>query len=763
MSIQAHYPITNPPHLGTTALLLFPVFSLLNAVAVLYCGPPLPKATRVDGPQESATREVKNTPAKVSPEPRKVVVVGASWLSQRGSGPYYLDKRDTSYILDTNVATKTTAFVLTADNITFDLNGHTITYDNAPAIVVPNGSFEQGSGNLAAGWDTSNAPNAFRFRGQYLLNQVYEGDYCLRFTVPARDQFVTSTFTLTLEAKTAYSLSAMIEFGGMNFTNPGVTTYVRLVGEGLPIREVSWDSTNWRGMQLCAGEFTTGPSRETYHLVVGIKGAGTAPSTGIYVDDIKIQRTKVYGIAVGAPSWEAQYYPDVAQYNLSRNSTIKNGTIVQGVDNGTLAHGVRVANGNGTCIDTLNITVRGADCSTIYWDYGLTSTIRNCTLTSNVTTISNRDHFDGVMVGPNFSGSFHNNRLLNGPHAGILTARTAPSDIHDNVFRLKTKYTNAFCILLGGPGSRAFSNLIDCASMDYSGRGINPIGDPERKQMVYKNVIRVRLLANNQEYQGRQLGGAYGIRVKEARNVEIYENDVLATASDVDADCFRANEHPRDVYVHDNTFRAVRANRNVSAGCLKLGQLRSGSMVFEDNTLITNDRWATCLDVRNVTLTRSRLAQQGDPVGGNLIVSDSTEKADATLSLFWKDNIYTTESARALMESSGFNSPTGKGDDNSSFTVAWTTTIKVEDSLGSPVERSRVIVSDGKGSEAFVGKTGKNGRLTAVLGQFTVTGSGRANRGYYELRAEVSNDVQSQSFLADKVQTVVAQQDKRER
>ena len=82
--------------------------------------------------------------------------IDQSWIQQHGSGPYLLDQNGATYQLQTDVTTSGTAFVISGRNVTFDLNGHTVTYDDAAPIAVPNGDFEAdpiGSTTITS-WDT---------------------------------------------------------------------------------------------------------------------------------------------------------------------------------------------------------------------------------------------------------------------------------------------------------------------------------------------------------------------------------------------------------------------------------------------------------------------------------------------------------------------------------------------------------------------------------------------------------------------------------
>jgi hypothetical protein len=695
------------------------------------------------------------------------VIIDSSWLTAHGPAPYILNQANTVYTLATDVTAAGTAFAMIANNITFNLNGHTITYDNASPIVVPNGSFEQGTGSVATGWDFSHASNASRFQGQYLQNQLYTGSYSLRFAVPAPDQYVTSTSTITLNPNTTYTLTGMIEYGdvisGNPTVNPGVATYISLVpvSSGIPTRQVSWNQTNWRGIQLTGSDtpFTTGPTAETYHVVIGITRAGSVAATNVYVDDIKLQQTNVYGVAVAAPSWESQYYPGIQQYGISQNSIVSNGSILQGADNATWGHGIRVSNGNGTLIDRVNITVQGANTSAVYWDYGLTSTISNCVLTSNVLTTSNRDEDYGVMVGPSFSGLFYNNTLLNGPLSGIETDPGTTSQVYNNTFSLKTKYTNAFCILLQGPSSTAHDNTIACDTGTYAARGINPSGSPSasQDQLIYNNTIGVRLFNDDQEYGGPELGGVYGIRLKNAQNVEIYGNNVTAIAAQTDASAFRAVNDVvllSNIYVHNNTFTVVRSSTNVNANSVKLESLTNTSMVFQDNTLVTNDNWADCLGLNNVTLTRTTLMLQGDTTGAGLIVSESWDPSNANVNLLWQDNIYSSATVRSLFENTAFHTPSGGTDPNSSFIIGWTTNISVVDGLGNPVANATVTIANGQGVQVYSGITSASGQLSTVLYQLKTMGSTKTNFNSFELTVNLSGQIVTQAFDVNNGQTL---------
>jgi hypothetical protein len=521
----------------------------------------------------------------------EIINIDQSWLNAQGDGPYYLDQAGKTYVLQTDVTTDGTAFAIIAQNVTFDLNGHTITYNNAAPITIANGSFEQGSGTSATSWNFANAPSATRHQGVWLHNEIYDGNYSLKFSNTTTNQFVRSTTTITLEANTTYSLSAMFELGGQSdYQNPGVKGYVRLIGtNGQPTREVYWNSTNWRGIQLREGVFTTGATAETYTIRVGIEGhaASTKP---FYIDDIKLQRTQNYGVVVSPKAWNPAATPGLSKFGAATNATVKNGTIVQGRDAGTYSHGVLIYADTGAVLSNLDVMVHGANSSTLAGKDMYTNpvTISNNTLTSNVQTITSRDNFDGAVV-KGLVGSFTDNTIMNGPHGGIIVGGNgAACIISGNTIQLKAKYTNAFAII-GTASSQIFNNTILCGTGEYTARGIGlSSGTASNPTKVYGNRIEVQNLPNNQEYEGNIIGGTYGIQVESASHIQIYDNEITAFGT-TKGYALRFTGVSTDVHVHHNVLRAIANGTDGRAAPLSVVVATGGNILLEDNTLVTND------------------------------------------------------------------------------------------------------------------------------------------------------------------------------
>ncbi len=122
-----------------------------------------------------------------------VIPVTASWLADQGAGPYVLDQSDTTYVLETDVATEGSAFIIEGNDIIFDLNGHTIRYDQG-AFGLSNGDFEitEGQEQAPSGWDMTDAPGASRTS---TFDEPLVGEWYLNVEQRNQDQTIVSDWT----------------------------------------------------------------------------------------------------------------------------------------------------------------------------------------------------------------------------------------------------------------------------------------------------------------------------------------------------------------------------------------------------------------------------------------------------------------------------------------------------------------------------------------------------------------------------------------
>lgn len=700
-------------------------------------------------------------------------------ISQASGFPYYLDVAGRKYTLTEDVVADGSLFAGKAANVFLDLGGYEATYDNATPIAVANGSFETvdpGDSDLADDWDFTNAPNATRHEGEFLYNEVYDGDFSIKFADTTVDEYIESEGTVTLDANTTYSLSGMFELGGQgDYENPGVVLYVKLVGTGgETTRTVSYSNTNWRGIAAIETSFTTGGTAETYKVQVGVTGHASSIKPA-YIDDVRIQKTKVFGVAISPKSWNTSATPDITSYGNAPNFTVANGTLTQGQGKGTFSHGIFLYNDTGATFDHVDVTVSGmnSSCALGNTTYTYPATINGCTFTSNNRTITNRDAFDGAVL-KGIVGVFSYNTITNGPHAGIVVGGSgSPCVISGNTIQLKAKYTNAFAII-GTSSSQIFNNKILNGSGEFTSHGIGIVGGTEAAPgRIYNNTIEVQQVAGvNQEYQGIPTGGVFGLQfdnspgtgVEGVTYAEVFDNDVTVYGT-TSGYCFRLTVPGEAILsVTNNTFRAVASDGGHCCPISVYGEITAEpgtwvaeNVIFSGNTLITND--GICIDCTRVPelILQNTTFQQTTPITAvQPFTTAFNAGTDPHVYIHFRDTTFADSGSRTALENATITTPTYFTADNRAFVYEeWTTTIHVRDASNAPIEGATVTITDSTTAEVFEGTTDANGNAVAVLRQQQMRGTTKTTYNDHTVTVTATGETFSPvTFTADETQTI---------
>ena len=513
----------------------------------------------------------------IIPDPANVTACGT--LNQAGA----------TYVLQNDVSSEGSCFAIVASGITLDLNGHTVTYDNGTPINIMNGSFED---ELAGSWDTVNAQNFLRSAGTYVSPvSVYAGSYALKAITPTPDQVVTSLGTVTLAPNTRYSLSGMV----YNRVSDNILMSIEFTDTMKAIQTGITD----RGFQYITYEFVTGDSEETYNIALKVTGAAAVGTGAVYFDDIKIQRNRLAGVMVGPVEWRVAWQSrgfDIKNYGGANNTTVKDGSIIQGSGKSDWSHALASESNSvsGHTFSGLNITTNGANSSAILMDSLQNGEIKYNTLAANMPAIKSRDQLDGAVLRADGYNSFiHDNVITNGVQGGILAGTAVgqlPQEIYNNNITLQGRYTNGFAI--SGNKSIIRNNTINCGSGNNSCRGIFIGSESE----VFDNIVEVQDIPRNQEYNGCQGYGTYGIQMESAENSDVYGNVVTANSpNECPATAFRANPQDGSIasinnLIHHNTFIAY-ASGSARATSLKLSGCDNSMISIYSNTFRTNRRW----------------------------------------------------------------------------------------------------------------------------------------------------------------------------
>ena len=245
---------------------------------------PTPTATPVPTPRPTVTASITPTPTP-TPIPGPTIQVDVNWLDQHGPAPYYLDQADTTYLLQTDMTTSGTAFIVLNQHVTFNLNGHTITYDTAVSPTVPNGGFESGtSPTNIPGWDVSQAPSATRVPA---LGGMWGNWMCQLANITGTQTMKSSNISIP-QANIAY-VASMWCSGNRYASQATLTVFDSVTHANLG--SVSLDPTSGVGMQV---GFTPTATNAVYFQVT--LSPGTNPNATFNLDHASLARTGYYGV-----------------------------------------------------------------------------------------------------------------------------------------------------------------------------------------------------------------------------------------------------------------------------------------------------------------------------------------------------------------------------------------------------------------------------------------------------------------------------------
>lgn len=671
-----------------------------------------------------------------------------------------LNQTGATYVLQNDVASDGTCFYVTQSNITLDLNGHTVTYDNMAPVLIPNGSFET---DLADTWDLSHAPDASRAEGTFVNPvTVWDGSYALKFSTPAQDQYLTSVGSITLPANTTVAIWMMVR----NLVSDNIVMSMELVGaDGGAI--ASKTGRLWRGFSPVFMHYKTGANPETYQIKISMSGAGGAPSGAVYVDDVKIGRYRSHGIALGATNETYANVPrcpdcEVFSSVWRPNMSVKNGALKQGADAGfdcwAIWMGANAAQlSGGHIIENISGDINGPDSKFFYTAGSLyNSEIRGNTIRDPNKILTSRDNYTGTIIFINGNSStyskIHDNIIESGPHCAIFAGSNGSAnavEIYNNNITLQTFHTNDFAIT--GGGNKVYNNTLNCASGVNSCRGIAAGGSGT---IVHDNTINVQQLFRNQEYNGCQGGnfiGAYGIQVEyDAKNVEIYNNTVNAYAGECPATALRTNINSAamNIYIHDNIFNSISTHQysNGRAIAFKLsgpatGPVSDPTSVYrvQNNIFNTNDMW---IQVDSNT-------EKGVVFEGNTWQTSGTrrepfyplEKFYTGYPQEWifKNNMYGAEDKDRFESAEFRDSLNGSMVSQASFYLSWDLSLDVRDHNDAFLTAADVAIKDKGGTLVYSGSTNESGQIIVNLKEFFDQGGQRTTYNPYSITVSKDN------------------------
>jgi PKD repeat protein len=461
------------------------------------------------------------------------ISIDANWIQQHGPSPYYLDQAGATYQLQTDVTTNGTAFVALNNNINFDLNGHTITYDNSQPIVVPNGGFEDGSGpSDIPHWDLSQALAAQRVPA---MTGMW-GNWMLQLANISSTQILKSDTITIPQANVEYA--AVVTPKSQQYDTTVTLSVVDAV-TGVVLGSASSKAPD-RGFGAVVQFVPTTTNPVTLQVTV-------TPASGktdtVNLDYVSLTPSRNFGV-VAAP-WSTlplNLQTDTVKAESGRVTSIviSNGSIVQGQARSFGGSGLYVrALSQGFSVNNVSVSSNGDDTSPIFGEFATNATVTNSQIQGNTLRITNRMlMFAGIDL-QRTSGTIdiENNRISGQLQSGVeiggfssTTVNYKSIKINGNNISQESHWTDGYGIFLmnGLNNFEVANNTI----VPVSGRGmmLASAGSTATTQngVIHDNYVSV-VEQPNLEYGTGFEPTAFRMRVYQTyKNIQVYNNTFIA-------------------------------------------------------------------------------------------------------------------------------------------------------------------------------------------------------------------------------------------
>ena len=374
--------------------------------------------------------------------------IDSNWLAQQGNGPYYLTLPGATYVLQTDVSVPGTAFIALASNITLNLDGHTVTYDNEQPIAVPDGGFEQGTSPTdIPGWDVSRAPGAVRAAAPTGM----WGNWALELPNVSSTEAIKSGAIAIPQAGIQYA--ALIT---PTTSTSGATVALAVVDTVTGAVLASANSPDpSRGFSPVV-QFTP-TTTDPVQLVVTVAPPAGQTAT-FYLDDAAVERTGSYGVVATPSYWNL---PPQLQTPIVRASAhnvagfvVEGGSIVQGGGGSYAASDVFAMSTSGITVSGVHASAYGDDTNLLNLDYAAHPVVANSGLVGGIQRISDRMLLFAAVDLANASGPVQvsGDTITGSMDTGILVYRagtvTDPITISGNTIEQSTIVTDGYGIVL---------------------------------------------------------------------------------------------------------------------------------------------------------------------------------------------------------------------------------------------------------------------------------------------------------------------------
>jgi len=430
-----------------------------------------------------------------------VVHIDRAMIQQAAGGPISLTEDGTLYVLDENMRSPGTAFVVAAAGVTLDLGGHTVVYDDRPPLSIANGDFEEGDDKAVPGWNLSGAPTARR------INAVpgMWGKWMLRLGQIAGPQTIVSSpvHIQSTSGEVAAAITGKGPWGtAIRLSIIDADDRVLATSDDKGSNPVSRAAAPNRGFAAVAvfqpkatlsirlRIDVTPPAGATADIDLGHAVLSSSRNFGICA-------TQVWGASGALPAalWgDARFQKG---YRRAANFTVRNGSIVQGPGRSDQSPALFFSGLRAFTVDDVETFVSGMDSHGLDGTWASDGRISNSCFVAQIDRVSNRmQTVCGVSL-QNFGGEaiVEGNQFVGQPQTGVLFSgidKSSRLSARHNYFRQNASVADGYGITVAGAGHFDIeANTI----VPVSGRGIllDSWGrTPTENGTIRDNYCRVR-------------------------------------------------------------------------------------------------------------------------------------------------------------------------------------------------------------------------------------------------------------------------------
>ena len=615
-----------------------------------------------------------------------------------------LNQSGETYVLNTDLSSIGSCLNITASNITLDLAGHSITYDNFPNAGIPNANFEAGNGNLPGNWDLSAAPSAERApTSEFAMLE----DWYLRFSNPSNGEEIVSEWTSLPENSQvmAYLISGISDW---QYQDPPHYTLSVEHQSGAIVYSKSFVGF----ANNLKHEFQSLSSSGNYRLRFRIDQVFDIPTSNgipmaVAIDHFDLRPAHAVGLSVSQP--------DV---------TVKNGSIIQGSGSGPYGYGIFISgNADRTIIDSITSYTSGMTAYNILTSWPEDIQILNSNFTSDTPHLFTRHSEANALTLLNSVGAkIQNNRIESGKAFGcIWLSGSHDSEVFNNICLTESTITNHHGIVnYNGSNLIIRDNVIEATN---GGQGILCSTGFSNTQIL-RNQISLKDIAPNFEY------GTFsrdGIRLNDyssgnSNNVLVSGNNIVITGGMLEyylPGYSGLNYGKRlngimngitgtNLNVENNTIAVYLNDSDTIGSCIEIGgSTQSNSSTFNNNicasnniNLVVGGYGATAENARFISNRLIRLTPESGTYSTIATVGTSAHIRDVNFVDMNFENGASYDSSYLYTYNSS---------EEYHFDVDWLLTLQITDQQSNAISNASVTVQDIDGNIAYSTTTNSNG------------------------------------------------------